>query len=108
MEITIKRVVDEKGNIVLTINGEGPCYGLSRKLTGATDEDTSGIFTASKTGEEFLWYGKYKQKFFFKKLDIENPILEYKENLAYNIRLVKAWVDECKKKATSEEVTFTI
>jgi len=106
MEITLKRVVDEKGNRTFTINGKNPGFLVSRQLTGSDAEEDGGIF--SSLHKVKICYGKYQKTFQFLELNDAMSLYHYRVNLAQNIYLVRVWIEDCKAEATTEELTFNI
>ena len=66
-------------------------FGVSRKLTGSTDEDVNGIFNYISSS---ITYGEYKKDFRFDKpLNIfEMSSQEYIAEVLNRAKIVKSWI----------------
>ena len=93
----VEKIVDEKGIVTIIVNEKiGKPYVASRELTGTTDEDNDGVFDYQK--EIKFIFGDFRKKFYFNELlDKTLPIEKYCEILVERIKLVRDWVETCKK-----------
>ena len=99
----IKKTVNEKGEIAITIDGKPTSTNTSRWLTGTTGEDFWGIFSPDKVVR--FSFGSFSKKITFTETPLYTDTVEqYARKLMARVQKVRNWVEECKKTAGVVEI----
>jgi len=113
-KFNFSKEVTEEGEIVLKINGvECDCY-LSKKLTGATnnqeEKDGNGIFYhIMPQGDKvrcMFFFGEFEKAFWFSPFSKKDALEKISNEILTRMEAVKGWVESCKKTAESIVVFY--
>ena len=99
----IEKVVNEKGEVVITIDGKPTSTNTSRALTGTTNEEFWGIFSPDRVVR--FSFGNFHENIEFTETPLSiDPIEQYARKLMARVQKVRNWVNKCKGTAGTIEI----